>query len=268
MTPRGAGGQLSFRHQRVQRLRRLTRQRTTRDAEGAFVLEGRKLVAEALDSRADIEAVYLAPGADGDLVERLATSGLRVFDLAPGVMERVADTTTPQPVMAVASRLDVPLAALEAQTAVLVCVGVRDPGNLGTVLRSAEAAGMGGVVCCDGSVDVYNPKCVRASAGSLFHTRVVVGGDPLDVLAALGSWGMRRWGTRGVGGTRYDAADLVGPAAIVLGNEARGLAAEVGDEIDEWLTIPMTGRSESLNVGMTAAVLCFETGRQRAAVAR
>ncbi|MGH9189099.1 MAG: TrmH family RNA methyltransferase [Acidimicrobiales bacterium] len=265
MTRLGTAGPLSFRHQRVQRLRRLSRQSSLRDSERAFVLEGAKLVAEALDGGAGIEAVYLAPGASGPVVDRVLGSGLRVFELAPGVMERVADTATPQPIMAVSSSLDVGLEALKGQGTVLVCVDVRDPGNLGTVLRSAEAAGAGGIICCDGSVDVYNPKCVRASAGSLFHTRVVAGGEPLEVLATLGSWGMRRFGTRRSGGTRYDAADLAGPAAIVLGNESRGLGAEIDEQVDEWVTIPMAGRTESLNVGMTAAVLCFEAARQRSA---
>jgi TrmH family RNA methyltransferase len=186
-----------------------------------------------------------------------------VHELAPGVIERVADTTTPQPVMAVAGAVDVPIASLAQASLVLVCVDVRDPGNLGTVLRSAEAAGAGGVACCDGSVDVYNPKCVRASAGALFHVPVVAGGDPLEVLATLESYGLRRLGTQPAGGTPYHRTDLGRPTALVLGNEAWGLPDEVSGLLDEEVTIPMAGRLESLNVGMAAAVLCFEAARQR-----
>ena len=142
-------------------------------------------------------------------------------------------------------------------------VDVRDPGNLGTVLRSAEASGVGGIICCDGSVDVYNPKCVRASAGSLFHTRVVARGDPVTVLGTLGDWGLRRLGTRPEGGEPYHRVDLRGPTALVLGNEANGLPAPAAAALDGWVSIPMAGRSESLNVGMAAAVLCFEAARQR-----
>ena len=274
MTP-DAG--LAFRHKRVQRLRRLVDRGSTRDSERAFVLEGTKLLTEALDAGTPVESLYLAhgtrrasgapgtrPAAVDGAVARAVAGGVRVFDLAPGVMERVAATVTPQPVMAVAGYLDVPLELLRDCRLVVVCVDVRDPGNLGTVLRSAEASGAGGVVCCDGTVDVYNPKCVRASAGSLFHVQVVAGGEPVQILDTLGSWGFRRLGTQAAGGSPYFATDLTGRTALVLGNEASGLPARVEDGLDGAVTIPMSGRGESLNVGMAAAVLCFEAARQRA----
>ena len=270
--PEGGGGGLGFKHKRIQRLRRLVTRRTTRDAERAFVVEGAKVLAEALDAGALVESLYLAPGATsgaaGPVIDRAVEAGIRVFDLGPGVIERVSGTVTPQPLLAVAPYLDVSLDALrEAATAgkgpVVVCVDVRDPGNLGTVLRSAEAAGAAGVICCEGTVDVYNPKSVRASAGSLFHVQVVSGGDPVEVLSTLGDWGVQRMATRPAGGTPYFRADLIRPSAIVLGNEASGLPAEVEKLVDEVVTIPMAGRGDSLNVGMAAAVLCFEAARQR-----
>ena len=259
---------LAFRHKRVQRLRRLVDRGSFRDSERAFALEGTKLLTEALDAGTPVESLYVAAGvrsarADG-VVARAVAAGVRVFDLAPGVIERVSGTVTPQPVMAVAGYLDVPLPRLRDCRLVVVCVDVRDPGNLGTVLRSAEASGAGGVICCDGTVDVYNPKSVRASAGSLFHVRVVAGGEPVQVLDTLGAWGFRRLGTRAAGGSPYFATDLTGPTALVLGNEASGLPAGVDDMLDGVVTIPMSGRGESLNVGMAAAVLCFEAARQRA----
>jgi TrmH family RNA methyltransferase len=266
------GGGLGFKHKRVQRLRRLVQRRTTRDAERAFVVEGAKVLAEALDAGARVESLYLAPGAAtsptaGHVIDRAVEAGVRVFELGPGVIERVSGTVTPQPILAVAGYLDVGLDALRAGAAgkgpIVVCVDVRDPGNLGTVLRSAEAAGAAGVICCEGTVDVYNPKSVRASAGSLFHVQVVSGGDPVEVLSTLGDWGVQRMATRQSGGTPYYRADLARPAAIVLGNEGSGLPATVEDLVDEVVTIPMAGRGDSLNVGMAAAVLCFEAARQR-----
>jgi len=232
-----------------------------------FVVEGVKVLSEALASGVPIEAVFAAPGAPSDLLERAADAGARVYDLAPGVLERVAGTVTPQPVIATVAYVDVELDALQPADLVVVCVDVRDPGNAGTVLRSAEASGVRGVICCDGCVDVYNPKAVRASAGSLFHVPVVAGGDPVDVLGRLAGWGLRRLGAVAGGGNDYTAADLVGPTALVLGNEASGLPRTVTDAglLDAEITIPMTGRAESLNVGMAAAVLCFEAARQRRA---
>lgn len=120
-------------------------------------------------------------------------------------------------------------------------------------------------MCCDGSADVFNPKTVRASAGSLFHVPVVAGGDAVEVLRQMGDWGLRRRATVAHGGVPYDAVDLTVPTALVLGNEAHGLPRKVADAVDDAVTIPIAGRSESLNVGMAAAVLCFEAARQRRA---
>ncbi|MFP5318905.1 MAG: TrmH family RNA methyltransferase [Acidimicrobiia bacterium] len=262
--PERSGSLLGFRHKRVQRVRRLLSQATYRRSERAFVVEGTKLVGEALEAGAALEGVYATAGALGHpVVQEAATAGVRVFGLGPGVLERVTDTVTPQPVLAVAAMADVPLGELEGSTLIVICADVRDPGNLGTVLRSAEASGAGAVICCEGTVDVYNPKCVRASAGSVFHVGLVAGGEVLEVLEQVGAWGMRRLGTSAEGGDPYTSVDLTAPTALVLGNEAHGLPETVQGSLDGVVTIPMVGRSESLNVGMAAAVLCFEAARQR-----
>ena len=235
------------------------------------MLEGTKLLGEAFASGVLVESVFVDPeGAAGDaelqvLLDRAIAAGVRVFDLAPGVLARVAETVNPQPVLAVAPMTDVPLATLlDAEPDLLVvCVDVRDPGNAGTVLRSAQAAGAGGVVCCDGSVDVFNPKTVRASAGALFHVPVVAGGESGAVLDELGARGVRRLGAVAHGGQDYAEGDYRGPVALVVGNEARGLPGDASSRLDGLLSIPMAGGAESLNVGMAAAVLCFEVARKR-----
>jgi RNA methyltransferase, TrmH family len=246
--------------------------RNARQAERSFVVEGAKVLGEALAAGVAVESVFvdrslMATGAEAlqQLLDQAYAAGSRVYELEHGVLARVADTVTPQPVLAVVPQIDVPLARLDQLGAdlIVVCVEVRDPGNAGTVLRSAEAAGAGGVVCCDGSVDVFNPKTVRASAGALFHVPVVSGGDATEVLAQLGSWGLRRLGTASRGGQVYDETDLSGRVALVFGNEAHGLPADLQAVMDGVVTIPMAGRAESLNVGMAAAVLCFEAARQR-----
>ncbi len=232
------------------------------------MVEGAKLISVALDAGVSLEGVYAAPAAWSEVgteavLRRANYSGVRMHDLALGVMERVADTITPQPLLAVAPFCDSPLDSLSEATLVVVCVGVRDPGNAGTVLRSAEAAGADGVVLCDGSVDVYNPKTVRASAGAVFHLRLVTGGEALDVLDAIRSWGIRCLAAVASGGRPHTEANLAVPLALVLGNEACGLAPDLDSVIDERVTVPMKGRAESLNVGMAAALLCFEAVRQR-----
>src|SRR5205823_1821207 len=198
----------------------------------------------------EVEAVFVVAGTEDPTVDRAREAAVPVFELEPGVMERVADTVTPQSVVGVVGFVDVALDAVLPATLVVVCVDIRDPGNLGTVLRSAEGAGAGGVVCCDGSVDLYNPKVVRASAGALFHVPVVAGGEPVEVLERLGTAGLQRLGTVARGGDAPDEVDLRAPVAFALGNEANGLPEAIDACLDRRVTIPMVGRTDSLNVGM------------------
>jgi RNA methyltransferase, TrmH family len=264
---------LAYRHQRVQRLRRLLGRRSARKDEGRFVIEGVNLLEEALAARANIEAVYVdggwPPGSHdrlSGLLERCSQLGARVFELEPGVLARVAGTVTPQPVIAVVETPVFELAGLKATRPelVVVCVDVRDPGNAGTVARSAWAAGADAVVCCEGTVDLWNPKAVRSSAGAVFHVPIVAAGPATEVLPEIGEWGLRRVGTVSEGGVDYAMEDLTGRVAFVFGNEAAGLPLEgLRAQLDCLVSIPMEGGAESLNVGMAAAVLCFEAARQR-----
>ena len=174
-----------------------------------------------------------------------------VRSVAEGVLARVTDTVTPQPVAAIGRFADVSpgTAASAAGPLALVLVGVGDPGNAGTLLRSAEAAGGGAVLFCDGSVDPYGPKCVRASAGSVFRVAVTRSGDAGEVLACLASAGLGTLATVARGARPYDEVDLAGPVALVLGSEAHGLPGDVAARVEQAVTIPMVGRTESLNVG-------------------
>lgn len=232
------------------------------------MVEGAELLSVALSAGVDVEAVYVAPeGATSpsvaEVTDRVLADGGRVFDLAPGVMERVASTVTPQPLLAVVSYRPSPWASLEGASLVVVCVDVRDPGNLGTVIRTADAAGVDAVVCCDGTVDPTNPKTVRSTAGSLFHVPVIAGGTASAAVAELAARGFATVATVVRGGTDYAAFDWTGPVALVLGNEATGLPDDLVGTLDAGITIPMAGRAESLNVGVSAAILCFEALRQR-----
>jgi TrmH family RNA methyltransferase len=254
----------------VQHLRRLSGRRRLRQAEDRFVVEGSKLLAEALDVGAVIEAVFIdaaaASGAERDLAEACARAGADVLELQPGVLARACDTVTPQPIAGVVRTVDVAWADLWdlRPDLVVICAEVRDPGNLGSIIRAAGAAGAGAVICCTGSVDMYNPKAVRASAGVLFRVPVVAGVSAQEALSEVGEWGLQRWGTAAHAGLAYTEADLVAPAALVLGNEAFGLPDDVAALLDGTLRIPMSGGIESLNVATAAAVLCFEAARQRA----
>jgi RNA methyltransferase, TrmH family len=223
-------------------------------------------VAEALEAGAPVEALFAGPGADDRVMQAALAASVPVHHVAPGVLERVADTVTPQPLLATVGFVDVALDELADATFVVVCAGIRDPGNLGTILRSAEAAGAEGVVCADGSVDLYNPKTVRASAGSVFHVPIVAGGDALSVVKRLAGWGITGVGAVAHNGETPAAIDLTQRVAVVLGSESHGLPAAVDEAVARRVTIPLHGRAESLNVGMAAAILAFEVARQRSSV--
>jgi TrmH family RNA methyltransferase len=239
-----------------------------RRSEGVFVVEGVKLLRAALDAGAPVESVFVDGAARTDpdvaaVLDAALGAGARLFDLAPGVLERVADTVTPQPVLALVAVPGAGLDDLVGATFVVVCAEIRDPGNAGAVIRVADAAGADAVVCCAGTVDPFNPKTVRASAGSVLHLPVVVAGQPGEVLEVLGGRGLTRMAAVARGGTPYTDLDLASPLALVLGNEATGLPAGLDDCIDARVTIPMGGGAESLNVSTAAAVLCFEAARTR-----
>jgi RNA methyltransferase, TrmH family len=258
---------LGTRHPRVRRLRALHRDRHARAAEQAFVLEGPRLVEAALDRDAPLEGVYLgyqARPAFGPLVERLDGRGIPVHDLREGVLEKVGSTRTPQPVLGVAPIRPGSLGALAARGDVVVAVSVADPGNLGTILRSAEAAGAVGVVVADESVDPYNPKVVRASAGAVLGVPIVEVTDAAGVLDGLRSSGRRSVGTAAHGGRPLDELDPATPVALVVGNEARGLDDALAASLDTVVTVPMHGAAESLNVAMAATVVLFDLDRRRA----
>lgn len=255
----------------MQRLRRLVARRSARWEERRFVAEGPKLLEEALRAGAPVETVYLDGHAAGEwhreLAQRAAGAGAAVVEVEPGVLARACDSVTPQPVAAVVPMLHLPLGSLPLDGLTVLCVGVQDPGNAGTVVRSASASGSGAVVFCTGAVDIYNPKAVRASAGTMFHLPLAAGVEPAEALDQLGTRGVPRLGTVVNGGRDHDLVDWTRPAALVLGSESHGLPGSLDDRLDGRVTIPMHQAAESLNVAMAATVICFEAARQRRAAA-
>ncbi len=235
--------------------------------------EGAELIRGALDAGRPVESLYVSPaGADDratqEVCRRAGLVGARVFPLAAGVLERVADTVTPQPVLAVLPMLEEPPTEADVWSAapgslVVVLVDVRDPGNAGTALRAADASGSAAVIYAGDSVDPYNPKTVRASAGSLFRVPLAVRPDPLTVASELAAGGYRTLATVVREGQDYAGLDWSVPTAIFLGNESAGLDPALRAELSGSLAIPMAGQADSLNVGVACAVVCFEAFRQR-----
>ena len=256
---------LSQRNPEIARLRALGRDRTARHEAGRFVVEGTKLVADVLASDLPVLGLFADPGwvPGGAIQAALSARNLDITAVSERGIERIASTTTPQPVVAEVAIPERHWRDFRGRGAVLVAVDLSDPGNLGTLMRSAVAAGFDAVVALGDTADPFGPKVVRASAGALFRVPVLIDRDPIGGLARIGDTGIRRFGTRMDRAVACDEADLGGPIALVLGNEAHGLGSGLDESIDGWLTIPMPGGTESLNVAMAGAILTYEVARQR-----
>lgn len=258
------------RSDRVRSVRALSR-RSVRSRTGLFLAEGPQAVREAVMHRPEhVRDLYVtAPAAQRhtDVIERANAVGLHVHESSPPVLAVMAETETTQGILAVCRRadlaLDAALAALPPDAVVCVLTHVRDPGNAGTVIRAADAAGTDLVVVSDASVDVYAPKVVRSSAGSLFHLPVVVGAPVVEILAALADHGIRRLAADGSGATLLPDADLHGPHAWIMGNEAWGLPTQLRARCDEVVRVPIYGRAESLNLATAAAVCLYASAESR-----
>jgi RNA methyltransferase, TrmH family len=230
-------------------------------------VEGPQAVREALGLPGRVQELFVTDAADPDLVDRARERGVEVHRVDESVMRSMTETVHPQGVLAVCELLDVPLEDLLARQPrlVAVCVDVRDPGNAGTVVRCADAAGADGVVLAGSSVDPYNGKAVRASAGSLFHLPVVVATDPSYAVKSMRSAGLTLLATTGAGELDLDDAlddgTLADRSAWLFGNEAHGLPAELLDLADHRVRIPIRGRAESLNLATAAAVCLYASAR-------
>ena len=232
-----------------------------------MVIDGPTLLDEALAAGLVVREVLAEASVDPALLARAEAAGALVRPVRDHVLAGAVDAVTPQGVASIAERRDASLgdAVAAAATGVLclVLVDVGDPGNAGTLLRTAEAFGASAAVLTGATVDAWNPKCVRASAGAIFRIPIAVADDPLPVLAALADAAVPTVAAVARGGAPPTSLDLRGPVAPVLGSEAHGLAEPVAAVATSRVTIPMPGPTESLNVAMAGAVLCYESSRQR-----
>jgi len=259
----------------VAKARRLA-DRQVRSQSRRFLAEGPQAVREALAHPSLVVEVFAAER-PSDVVRGLRqaadAAGVAWTEVGEDVIRVVADTVTPQGVVAVCRFLDRPLAEVLGAAPRLLAVGVDvgDPGNAGTLLRCADAAGCDAVVLAGRGVDPYNPKAVRASAGSLFHLPVIVSPDVPGTLAAVRAAGLRLLAADAAAATDLDAVDrqglLAGPTAWLFGNEAHGLDPELVAVADEAVSVPLYGRAESLNLVAAAAVCLYASARAQSLTA-
>jgi RNA methyltransferase, TrmH family len=260
---------------RVRAARRLAK-RAFRERASAFLAEGPQAVRAALASPGVLTELFVTgQGKDRhpDVTAEAVRQGAAVHLVSGELMAELAQTITPQGLLGVCRYVDVPMSSLISPRPRLVAVlaNVRDPGNAGTVLRTADAAGADGVVFAAASVDPYNSKCVRSSAGSLFHLPVVAGADLPAAISGLRQAGLQVLAADGSAGQFLEASsgglDLTRPTAWLFGNEAWGLPDDLLQLADAAIAVPIYGKAESLNLAAAAAVCMYASARHMRSVA-
>ena len=260
----------SLQNPRVKQLVKL-RERRDRDEAGLFLVEGYREIRRALEKGIRPRELYFSPDwflgeNEPALIEQARQAGAQLFELSKDAFAKVAYRERPDGLLAVAPQWRRSLAGLTlpAEPFVLVVEAIEKPGNLGTILRSADAAGCDAVIVCDPVTDIFNPNVVRASTGVLFSVPLVVE-EGARVLAWLREKKIRAVATTPAAEKIYTQVDLRGPLAIVMGSEQYGLSDFWLREADLPVRIPMAGQADSLNVAMATIITLFEAVRQRTA---
>jgi TrmH family RNA methyltransferase len=239
-----------------------------RRSAGIFLTEGRKLFEEAPGE--SVREVYVAEGAmekfrkDGVLCGKLEQTGFEL--VSDEVFRKMSDTQTPQGILCVLQQPSYTLEQLlERERPLLMLLeNLQDPGNLGTIIRTGEGAGITGVIMKAGTVDIFNPKVIRATMGSVFRVPFLYVEKLTDVFGQLREKGIHTYAAHLSGKEYYDSFSFSGGTAFLIGNEGNGLEKETADAADDYLKIPMEGRVESLNAAVAASLLMYEAHRQRA----
>jgi TrmH family RNA methyltransferase len=258
----------SLQNPRVKQLVKL-RDRRPRDEAGVFLVEGYREIRRALDQGVRITEIFFSPEwflgeNEPALIAQAEGAGAQVFELSKEAFAKVAYRERPDGLLAVAPqwRRTLDALVLRPEPLLLVVEAIEKPGNLGTLLRGADAAGVDAVIVCDPVTDIFNPNVVRASTGVLFAVPVVVA-ETAAVRAWLREKKIRTVATTPAAQTTYTATNLRGPLALVMGSEQYGLSDFWLKESDAQVMIPMAGQADSLNVAMAAIITLFEAVRQR-----
>lgn len=259
----------SLSNPRIKYLSRLAR-RQFREKENRFIIEGSLMVREALLCRWPLEQLAFTPAwgesRTGVAILKLASSaGVQLLEVGEAVFSKLSSAETPQGVMAVGIFQKTALSQLfEQNSSLLLAVdGLQDPGNLGAIIRSADAAGAGGVVLLKGTVDPYNPKTLRATMGSIFHLPVVEVPDKGELFGYASKAGLQLVASAPQSGVVLFLCNLTLPSIFVIGNESVGCSNEILKRADQTVSIPMPGRAESLNAAAAASIMLYEAIRQR-----
>lgn len=250
---------------KVKKIVQLLQKSRVRKKEGIFVVEGKKMVSEIPKDQL-VEVLYSEAFLEKDktYIEALRKQEIGVEVVSNQVMKHLTDAVTPQGIIGLAKMVQVSFdQLLEKEPLIIILEQLQDPGNLGTIIRTADAVGATGVILSKGSVDLYNPKVVRSTMGSLFRVPILKDRNLQADISALQKEGIRILATHLQGSQIIYDCDLTGGIGILIGNEGNGLTDTLTEMADGRVLIPMMGDSESLNAGVATSVMVYEALRQR-----
>jgi TrmH family RNA methyltransferase len=247
------------------------KQKKYRDETGLFTIEGVRLVEEAIASGWGIEACFFTEESVSkqrirQMIDDLALQEVKLLQITNEIFDKIAETEQPQGILSLVRKKQYTLSdALGGKKVPLIVIleSIQDPGNVGTLIRTADAAGCSGVILTKGCADVFAGKTARASMGSLFHLPITAGVESSEILSALRQSGIALLATSLATRNLYYEVDMNRPVAIVFGNEGSGVRAEILEAANDLMYIPIFGKAESLNVAASAAVILFDAMRQR-----
>ena len=247
----------------VKRLLQLQKKSKARNEEGVFVVEGLRMFTEVPKER--VEKVYVSETLYNKKKHELNWEEFPLEILSDSVFKHVSDTQTPQGVLCTVKQEQYDVATLLdiENPHFMVLDNLQDPGNLGTIVRTAEGAGVDAVFMSKDCVDIYNPKTIRSTMGSIYRMPTIYIEDTVKLLELFKEKGIKSYAAHLDGKNSYDKEDYCTGTAILIGNEGNGLRDEVSNKADIWVRIPMEGQVESLNAAIAASVLMFEVARQR-----
>lgn len=250
-------------NQQVKEIVQLQKKSKVRNQAGVFVVEGIRMVQETPADR--LEKLYVTEGFYKKYKDALPKGGCKPELVSDVVFSYMSDTKTPQGVLAVVRQMKHRTEQiLNAKTPhIMVLDNLQDPGNLGTIFRTAEAAGVNGLILSKDCVDIYNPKTIRSTMGAIYRMPFVYVDDIIDAIEKMKEKQIQVYAAHLDGKNSYDKEDYSKGTAFLIGNEGNGLRDEVAAKADTWVQIPMAGEVESLNAAIAAAVLMFEVSRQR-----
>jgi TrmH family RNA methyltransferase len=236
---------------------------------GKFMVEGIHLVSEAINAGLLDRVIYsekiLEISEGKNLIGKIISSGIPNEEANEKVIRHLSDVETPQGIIASVKprAADIGNMFESSDPLIVVACGIQDPGNLGTIIRTADAAGCSGIILTQGTVNPYNDKVIRASSGSIFHLNIVKIDDIIEVASALKRRGIRIISTVIGAEKEYYSINYNGPVAVMIGSESKGLPAEIERLSDVSVSIPMIGEAESLNAAVSCAIILYEALRQR-----